>query len=151
LNVQVLLWQNICLTWTLDHRCFYSLIGLAKIWEQVIQELFKINTISFIGAPRPDSYYPVTKSITVSLNESASLHFTAIAYPKPKNVVWQKHNGDAWIEINSTNNINLNRSDLNFSLHIKAIVQESYGIYRLIIVNKFGSFEQLFFINGGEL
>ncbi|XP_060606558.1 hemicentin-1-like [Ruditapes philippinarum] len=104
--------------------------------------------ISINCAPRPDSNYPVTKSITVSLNESASLHFTAIAYPKPKNVLWQKHNGDVWIDINSTNNINLNRSDLNFSLDIKAIVQESYGIYRLIIVNKFGSFEQLFFING---
>jgi hypothetical protein len=84
------------------------------------------------------------------LHESVSLHFTAKAYPKPKNVSWQKHNGDVWIEIYPTNNINLHRSDLNFSLDIKAIVQESYGIYRLVVVNIFGSFEQLFFINAGE-
>ncbi|XP_060597702.1 uncharacterized protein LOC132751535 [Ruditapes philippinarum] len=102
------------------------------------------------GAPRPDPNYPVTKSITVSLHESVSLHFTAIAYPKPNNVSWQKYNGDVWIEIRPTNNINIYRSDLNFGLDIKAIVQESYGTYRLIIFNIFGSFEQLFFINAGN-
>ncbi|XP_060581444.1 receptor-type tyrosine-protein phosphatase epsilon-like [Ruditapes philippinarum] len=102
-------------------------------------------------SPRIDPKYPVKESVAVSLNEPVLLSLSALAYPIPTDVSWQKHNGYVWTDVIVTNSITIRRSHLNYSLIIDSIQEENFGMYKLTIANEKGSYEQIFHINAAGI
>jgi hypothetical protein len=98
----------------------------------------------FLGPPIVHPGVPLYQNITTPLKVPVVLRLSAIAYPVPSTVAWQRLNGGKWSTITPNSHISIQQANLNYSLTINEVVKADFGQYKLVIENKVGQFEQIF-------
>ncbi|XP_060591902.1 basal cell adhesion molecule-like [Ruditapes philippinarum] len=97
-------------------------------------------------SPRPNPSVATMDHVIAEINMPISLHFTALAYPKPISASWSKFVGQSWIAVNESNNIRIYQSDLDFGMTIIRATNADIGEYKLLISNAIGSYIHIFYI-----
>jgi ABC-type molybdate transport system substrate-binding protein len=87
---------------------------------------------------------PVEENITVAYKMKAVLQLSALAYPVPTVCFWQKQNYLTWTNITSNDRVTVQQAGLNFTLAILNVSDVDLGMYKLLIFNEIGSYEQLY-------
>ncbi|XP_060599966.1 uncharacterized protein LOC132753501 isoform X2 [Ruditapes philippinarum] len=87
-------------------------------------------------------------NFTSVLYDTATLNFTALAYPEPgmNGFVWHKQNSFTWIPLLSNADVVILSSGLHTRLTIKNVSRSDFGHYRVTVTNEIGKYEQYIFL-----
>ncbi|XP_060599967.1 uncharacterized protein LOC132753501 isoform X3 [Ruditapes philippinarum] len=97
-------------------------------------------------SPRP--LHQMKTNFTSVLYDTATLNFTALAYPEPgmNGFVWHKQNSFTWIPLLSNADVVILSSGLHTRLTIKNVSRSDFGHYRVTVTNEIGKYEQYIFL-----
>ncbi|XP_060557559.1 neural cell adhesion molecule 1-like [Ruditapes philippinarum] len=103
-------------------------------------------------APMPSPYLQIKTSFWIAEYHSAVFSFKKVAYPKPskEDFHWFRWYDNEWKPLKNNHAFQIDTVDLESNLTVYNVNKTVYGIYKLMVKNIMGQYEQMFLLQPEE-
>ena len=107
-----------------------------------------IIVMFLLGSPRISPNFDIKTVKRSTENHSVVFTFKTLAYPEPPvdDFQWFGWYGGQWVSLRNNEAFKIDTRNLESNLTVNYVNKTSYGLYKVIVRNPLGQFEQIFLL-----